>query len=156
MNVHPCDKATVWGICQVGLISQCNSDIYFVRRGSIPRYTLTRSQICGPTRVHLNNQCLHDSAADSSSIAHLINKYLACLFLCQTSIGCFIFCLIGTQKTFNLFQLSVYRIPNERMMTEIDTSYRKYILMFLSILLKPKSFTQVPACMFTDSIRRLF
>lgn len=41
MDARPPDEATVWGICQVGLISPCNSDIYFVRRGSSPRYTLT-------------------------------------------------------------------------------------------------------------------
>lgn len=41
MDAHPPDEATVWGICQVGLISPCNSDIYFVRRGSSPHYTLT-------------------------------------------------------------------------------------------------------------------
>lgn len=80
IDVHPLDEATVWGICQVGLIPPCNSDIYFVRRGSSPRYTLTRSQICRPPWVHLDNQCLHDSAADSSCILDLINMYLVYLY----------------------------------------------------------------------------
>lgn len=79
-----------WRICQVGLISSCNSDIYFVRRDSSPRYTLTRSQICRPPRVHLNNQCLHDSAADSNSIPDLINMYLV-YFYAKLAFTCMLY-----------------------------------------------------------------